>query len=126
MHVASDSMYFSEEGHSLLFFLVTFPKNFQCGQLGHIRAVQVRNVLSDDFGLDFLSRLWFGLYRGFGYGLCIFQSLKAKDKESNLVHCTIQYKRKSSEMSVKHVFTPFSCHGFLSLNVKHMVCVMVM
>lgn len=72
VHLASDSMYFSEESHCLLFFFVPFSKDVQCGQLGD---VHVRRVLSEAFGPMFLSLLWLRLYMGFGYGLGIFQGL---------------------------------------------------
>lgn len=83
-HLASDSMYFSEEGHSLLFFLMPFSEDLQCGWLGHVQSVQVRSVLSETFGLVFLSLFWLRLYRGFGYALGIFQGLRVKDREREM------------------------------------------
>lgn len=81
LHLASDSMYFSEESHSLLFFFMPFSKDFQCSRLGLIQALEVWSVLSEAFGLVFLLLPWLRLYKGFGYCLGIFQGLRLEEME---------------------------------------------
>lgn len=83
-HVASDSMYFSKQGHGLLFLFVSFSKEFQCGQLGHIQALQVRHVSNGAFRLVFLSLFWLRLHRRFGYGLGVFQGLEKKERNIHI------------------------------------------
>ncbi len=74
-------MHFSESSHSLLFFFMPFSKDIQCGCLGHVQSLEVRRVLGGSFSLVFSSLFWLRLYRGFGNGPGIFQSLKLRERE---------------------------------------------
>lgn len=81
--LASDSMDSPEERHSLPFFFMPLPKDFQCVWWGVVPALQVRSALSGALGplLPLLGAL---RRHRFGYGLGIFQGLRWKEREREI------------------------------------------